>query len=211
MFNAAKWAGPWQGMLESAAQPSTWKFLKWLLKIQTKRFCNTVKRNGPCLGEHDPAKVSNVFEMFHTIPTKSWLNDVNWAGPCLGKHDQPFIWTLLKVCITSKRKKFSTSRNELGRDRACWEARPSHQLESFWRGCIPSRRKGFLTPWTELGRVWGSTSQPKIWMFLKNFTPSKRKVDSTPLYELDRVWGSKTSRSFERCWKSALHQNDTHF
>ena len=28
MFNAVKWAGPWQRMLESAAQPSTWMFFQ---------------------------------------------------------------------------------------------------------------------------------------------------------------------------------------
>ena len=184
MFNSAKWAGPWQGMLGSAAQPSTWKFLKWLHNIQTKKFCNTVKRYGPCLGEHDPAKVSNVFEVFHTIPTKSWLNDVTWAGPCLGEHDQPFIWTLLKICITLKRKNFSTSRNELGRDRGCWGARPSHQLESSWNGCIISRRKGSSTPWTELGRVWGSTTQPKFECFWK----ASRHPDEKLFQHHDKSW-----------------------
>ena len=102
-----------------------------------------------------------------------------------------------------QKKKYLTPRNELGRDRGCWGARPSHQLECFRNGCITSRRKSFSTSWKELGRVSGNTTQPKIWMFLKNFTPSGRKVDSTPWIELDRVWGSTTSRSFERCWKSA--------
>ena len=172
MFNAVKWAGPWQGMVGSAAQPSTWKFLKWLHNTQTKKFCNSVNKYGPCLGKHDPAKISNIFEWFHTIRTISWPNAVIWAGPCLGEHNQPFIWTLLKICNTSKRKESSTPRNELGHDRGCWEARPSHQLECFWNGCITSRRKGSSTPWNELGLVWGSTTQPKCWMFLKSFTPS---------------------------------------
>ena len=182
---------------------------KWLHNIQSKKFCNTVNRIGPCLGKHDPAKVSNVFEKLHAIQTKRWLNAVIWAGPCLGKHDQPFIWTLLKICTTSKQKESSTPRNELGRDRGCWGARPNHQLESFWNGCITSRRKIFSTRWKKLGRVWGSTTQPKFWMFLKSFTPSGQKVDSTAWFKLDRVWRSTTSRSFERCWKSAWIQKNT--
>ena len=203
MFDAVKWARPWQGMLGSAAQPSTWKFLKWLHNIESKKFYNTVNRIGPCLGKHDPAKNSKVFEKFHAIRMKSWLIAVSWAGPCLRKHDQPFIWALLKICATSKQKESSTPRNELGRDRGGWGARPSHQLECFWNGCERSRRKISSTSIKELGRVWGSTTQPKVWMFLKSFTPSGQKVDSTAWYELDRVWGSTTSRSFERCWKSA--------
>ena len=179
LFNAVKWAGPWQKMLGSAAQPSIWMFLKRLRNIQTKRFFNTVNRIGPCLEEHDPSKLSNVFWKLHAIRTKSWLNTVNWAGPCLGEHDQPFIWTLLKVCITSKRYPCLTPWNELGRDWACWGARPSNQLESFWNGSITSKRKGSSTSWKEFGRVSGSTTKPNLWMFLKSFTPSGQKVDST--------------------------------
>ena len=126
-FNAAKWAGPWQGMLGSAAQPSTWMF-----NIQTKWFFNTVKRTGPCLGEHNQAMSSSVFEKLHAIQIKKVVNTVKWVGPCLGEHDQPFIWTLLSVCTTTKRNESSTPRNELGRDRGCWGARPSHQLECFY-------------------------------------------------------------------------------
>ena len=186
-----------------AAKPSSWMFLKWLHNIQTKRFFNTVKKTGPCLGKHDLAIRLNIFEKFHIIRTKSCFNTVKWAGPWFGEHDQPFIWTLLIVCITSRRKYFWTPETKLGSDKECWGARPSHQLDYFWNGCITSRRKGSLTPWKELGRVWGSTTQLKFWMFLKSFTPSGRKVDSTSWVELDRVWGSTTSRSFERCWKSA--------
>ena len=200
VFNAVKWAAPWQRILRSAAQPSIWMFLKWLHNMQTKKFCNTVNRIWKCLGEHDPAKTSNVFEMLHAIRTKSWLNAVYWAGPWLGEHDQPFIWTLLKTCITSKRKEFSTPRNELGCDRGCWGVRPSHQLECFRNGCITTRRKGFSTSWMELGRVWGSTAQPTVCMFLKSFISSEQKIALTPWYKLNRIWGSTTSRSFERCW-----------
>ena len=208
IFTALKWAGPWQGMLKSAAQPSTWKLLKWLHNIPTKKFFNTVEGTGPCLGEHDRAQILNVFEKLHAIRTKSWLNTVNWAGPCFGEHDQPFIWTLLRSCITSKRCSCLTPRNEVGRDRGCWGARPSHQLECFWNGCITLTPKGSVTPWIDMGRVWGSTIQANFRMFLKCFVPSGRKVDSTPWIKLDRVWGSTTSRSFELCWKSSQHQNE---
>ena len=102
-----------------------------------------------------------------------------------------------------KTKRCLTARNELGLDRGCWGTRPSHQFKCFRNGCITFRRKDFSTRWKELGSVWGSTIQFKIWMFLKNFTPFGRKVDSTPWYELDRVWANTTSRSIERCWKSA--------
>ena len=97
-----------------------------------KKFFNTVNKTGPCLGEHNPAKSSNVFEKLHTIQKKRNFNTVKWAGPYLGEHDHPFIWTLLKVCTTSKRNEFSTPRNELGRDKGCWGAHPSHELECFY-------------------------------------------------------------------------------
>ena len=97
-----------------------------------KKFFNTVNRTGPCLGEHGPAISSNVFEKLHTIQIKKVVNTVKWAGPYLGEHDHPFIWTLLNVCTTSKRNEFSTPRNDLGRDRGCWGARPSHELECFY-------------------------------------------------------------------------------
>ena len=102
-----------------------------------------------------------------------------------------------------QKKKYLTPRNELGRDKGCWGARPSHQLDCFWNGCMTSWRRVFVTPWIVMGRVWGSTIQPKFRMFLKGFIPSGQKVDSTPWIELDLVWGSNPSRSFERCWKSA--------
>ena len=172
MFTAVKWAGPWQGMLGSAAQPSTWMFLNGCITSSRKSSVTPWIDMAPCLKKHEPAKIWNVFEKLHAIRTKSWLNTVIWTGPCLGEHDQPFIWTLLKVCITSKQKKSSWPRNELGREKRCREARPSHQLQCVWNGCITSRRKNFSTPWKELGRVWGSTTQPKIWMFIKSFTPS---------------------------------------
>ena len=164
---------------------------KSLHNIQSKKFCNTVNRLGPCFKKHDPAKISTLFEKFHALRTISWLNAVNWSGPCLGEHDQPVIWTLLKIGTTSKQEESSTPRNELGRDKGCWAARPSHQLESFWIGCITFRQKSSSTPWKELGRVWGSTTQLKIGMFLKGFTPSGQKVDSTAWFELDRVWGAR--------------------
>ena len=203
IFNVVKGAGPWQRDVGERGPAINLNVFKWLHNIQSKKFCNTVNRIGPCLEKHEQAKISNVFEKLHAIRTKIWLNAVNWAGPCLGEHDQPFIWTLLKICITSKQKEASTPWNELGRDRGCWGARPSHQLEWFWNDCITFRQKLSSTPWKELGRVSGSTTQPKFWMFLKSFTPSGQKVDSTAWFELDRVWGSTTSRSFERCWKSA--------
>ena len=127
----------------------------WLHNFHTKRFFNTVKKTRACLGEHNPAITSNVFEKFHTIQIRRVFNTVKWPGLCLGEHDYPFIWTLLKVCTTPKWIDFSTQRNELGRDKVCWGARPSHKLE-----CLTSRRNGFSTPWKELGRVWRSTTQP---------------------------------------------------
>ena len=104
----------------------------WLYNIQTKKLFNTVKGTGPCLGEHGPAISSNVFEKLHTIQMRRVFNTVKWAGPCLEEHDQPIIWTLLKVCSTSKRNNSSTPKNELGRDKGCWKVRPSHELECFY-------------------------------------------------------------------------------
>ena len=104
----------------------------WLHITQTKRFFNTVKETRLCLKGESPAKSSNVFEKFHIIELKRFFKTVKWAGPCLGEHDHPFIWTLLKVCTTPKQNDASTPRNELGRDRGCWGARPSHKLECFY-------------------------------------------------------------------------------
>ena len=131
LVDAAKWAGPWQGMLGSAAQPSTWMFLKWLHNIQTKIFFNTVRGTGPCLEKHGLAIDLSVFEKFYINRTKSCFYTVKWAGPCLGEHDHPFVWTLLIVCITSRTKRCLTPRNELGRDSRCLGAQPSHQFECF--------------------------------------------------------------------------------
>ena len=89
----------------------------WLHNIQRKKFINTVYKTGPCLGEHNPAISSIVFEKLHFIQTKKFLNTVKCPGPCLGEHERPFIWTLLNVCITSKRNDSSAPRIKLGRDR----------------------------------------------------------------------------------------------
>ena len=105
---------------------------KWLHNIRTKGSFNTVKGTGPCLKKHGPAISSNIFEKLHTIEMKRFFKTVKLTGPCLRKHDHPFIWTLLKVRITSKRNDFSTSRNELVRDRGCSGARPSLKHECFY-------------------------------------------------------------------------------
>ena len=128
-FNSVKRTGP---CLREHGPAINLNVFEWLHNNQTKKFFNTVKGTGPCLGELGPALNSNVFETFHTIQTRNFFNLVNWAGPCLGEHDQPFIWTLLKVCITSGRRDFSTPRFELGRDKGCWGARLSYSLECFW-------------------------------------------------------------------------------
>ena len=131
------------------------KFFKWLHNIQTKRFFNTVKGTGPCLGEHSPAIYSNVFEKFHTIQTRNLFDTVKWAGSCLGEHDEPFFWRLLTICITSKRKDSSTPQIQLGRDKGCWGARPSHKLEWFLNGCITYRRKKLSNTVKETGPCLG--------------------------------------------------------
>ena len=114
---------------------------KWLHNIQTKRFFNTVNNFGLCLGKHGPAISSNSFEKLHTIQTKRFFHTVKWGGPCLGKHDQPFIWTLAKVRITSKRNDFSTPQNELGRDIRCWRTRRSINLIVFaWLQNIQTKK-----------------------------------------------------------------------
>ena len=105
---------------------------KSLHNIQTRGSINTVKDFGLYLGEHGSAICSNVFEKLHTIQTKKFLHTVKWTGPCLGEHDEPFIWTLVKVSITSKRNHSSTPRKELTRDKRCWGARPSLKHERFY-------------------------------------------------------------------------------
>ena len=194
MFTAAKWAGPRQGMLGSAAQPSTWKILKWLHNILTKKVLQHRERNWAVFGGARPNLNFECFWKASRHPEKKvdstpWIElDRVWGSTTSRSFER--CWK----SAHHQKKKCLTPRNELGRDRGSWGARPSHQLDSFWNGCITSRRKSSSTPWKELGRVWGSTTQPKIGMFLKSFTPSQRQVDSTAWFELDRVWGSTTSR-----------------
>ena len=140
----------------------------WLHNIHAKKLFNTAKGARLCLGEHGPAISSTVFENFHIIQMRRVFNFVKWPGLCLGEHDYPFIWTLLKVCTTTKRDDSSTPRNELGRDKGCWGARLSRKLQ-----CLTSRPNGSSTPWKKLNRVWGSTTQPSVQMFLKSFIPSR--------------------------------------
>ena len=142
--------------------------LRWRHNIQPKIFFNTVNRTGPCLGEHGPAAKSIVFENLHTMQPKNYFNTVKWAGPCLGEHEQPFIWTLLKICITSRRNDSSTPRNQLSR-----------VLEEHG----PALRSN---------------------VFEKLHTIQTKNFFNTET-ALDRVSESTTSRSFERCWKSAQH------
>ena len=104
----------------------------WLHNIQTKTFFNTVKGTGPCLREHNSAISSNVFQKLHTIQIRRVFKSVKCVLPCLGEHDQPFIWTLLNVCKTTKQNDSSKTRSELGRDRGCWGARPSYKFEGFY-------------------------------------------------------------------------------
>ena len=115
----------------------------WLQNIQTKKFINTVKGIGSCSGENSLTIKSSVFENLRTIQMRRFFNTVKCPGPCLGEHDQPFIWTLLNVCITSKRNDSSTPGTELGRDRGCWGARPSYKLECFYMAAEHPDKQNF--------------------------------------------------------------------
>ena len=144
-FNAARLAGPWQGMLivEERGPAINLNVFEWLHNIQTKRFFNIVKGTGLFLREHGPAINLNVLEKLLTIQKNNFFNSVNITGPCLSWHYQPFIWTVLKVCIRSRRKCSLTPRNELDRDKRCWGARPSHKLECFQLAAWHPDRKVF--------------------------------------------------------------------
>ena len=165
VFNAAKWALPWPKMLKSAAQPWTWMFFM-AAEHPDKKVHQHREQNWAVFGKHCPTISSNVFEKLRTIQMRRFFNTVKCPGPCLGEHERPFIWTLLNVCITSKRNDSSTPRIELGRDRKNepWQKKLGSAAQpSTWmclNGCITSRRKSFSTPWKKLGRVWGSTAQP---------------------------------------------------
>ena len=203
MFTAVIWAGPLEGMLGSAAQPSTWMFSKWLQNIPTKMVLQHRGKNWAVFGGARPSLKFECFWKASRHPDEKLTQHRELSWTVFGGARPTVHLSVVENLHNIKKKRCLTPRNELGRDRGCWGARPSHQLESFRNGCITSRRKSSSTSWKELGRVSDSTTQPKIWIFLKSFTPFWRKVDSTPWYELDRVWGSTTSRSFERCWKSA--------
>ena len=128
-----------------------------------------------------------------------------------GGAQSPFVWTLLKVCITSKRNDSSTPRNELGRDKGCWGARPSHKLQCFYMAA--SHQDETVLQHREQNRDVFKGARPSYkfegcWKV--SYNPDE-KLSSTKRNELDRVWGSTTIRSFERCWKSAQHQNEMIF
>ena len=103
-----------------------------LQNIHTSRFFKTEKKLGRVWGNTTQPQIRMFLKRFVPSRRKRFFNNVKWAGPCLGEHERPFIWTLLKVCTISKRNDSSTPRNELGRDRGCWRARPSHKLECFY-------------------------------------------------------------------------------
>ena len=96
---------------------------------------------------------SFILEKLHT---KKFFNTVKWAGPCLGEQDHPFIWSLLKVCITSRRNDSLTPQEKLGRDKECWEARPSHKLECLYLAAKHQDERVFQLRernWTVFGRA----------------------------------------------------------
>ena len=102
------------------------------------------------------------------------------------------IWTLMNVYITSKRNDSLTPRNELGRDKGCWGARPSHKLESLtWPHNIQTSR--FFNIVIRTGPCLSEHDQPFIWTFMKNCITSKRNDSSTPQNELgcDRDIGER--------------------
>ena len=80
------------------------------------------------VGERGPAINLNVFTWLHNIQTNRFFNTVIRKVLCLGEHDHPFIWTFLKLCITSKRNESSTPRNELSRDKDIGERGPAINL-----------------------------------------------------------------------------------
>ena len=54
IFDTANWAGPWREMFGSAAQPSTWKFLKWLHNIQIKKVLQQREKSWAVFGGARP-------------------------------------------------------------------------------------------------------------------------------------------------------------
>ena len=146
---------------------------------QTKRSLNTVNKTGPCLGKHGPAINSNDFEKLNTMQTRSVFDTVKWAGPCLGKHVQPFIWTLLTICIISPQKKCQRREMSWAVTGDVEERGPAINLKVFNR-LHNIKTKRFFNTVKKTGPVWGSTAQPWIPMFLKYSIPFRRKNDSTP-------------------------------
>ena len=131
-FNAGKWAGLWQEMLGSAAQPSTWMCLNGCITFRRKEFLTPWKELSRVWESTAQPQVRMFFKNLLPSKGKKFFKTVKCVRPWLGEHDQPLIWTLLKVCTTTKQNDSSTPRSELGRDRGCWDARPSHQLECFY-------------------------------------------------------------------------------
>ena len=60
-FNAAKWAGPWQRMLGSAAQPLPWMVLNGCITSRRKGSSTPWKKTGPCFGR---ARTTHKFKCF---------------------------------------------------------------------------------------------------------------------------------------------------
>ena len=158
-FNAGIWAGPWQGMLGSAAQPSTWRCL--IGCITSRRKCSSTpwKRLGRVWG----ARPSHKLDSF-------WVTSYNQEEKVLQHREMP--WTVFGGARPSVHLNVVESLHNIKTNwflnaakwAGPWQGMLGSAVQpSIWMcliKCITSRRKGSSTPWMELGRVWGNTAQP---------------------------------------------------
>ena len=88
-FNAVKWAGPWQGMLGSTAQPQTWMVLNSCITSTRKKVVQPREKNWTVFWGAESSHKIECFWKASYHPDEKGFNTVKWAASCLKKHDQP--------------------------------------------------------------------------------------------------------------------------
>ena len=187
-FNAAKWAGPWQGMLGNTAQPSTWMFLHGCITSTRNGFSAPWKELAVLEGAQPshkfdflwkasyrpnknnlldgPAINLNVFTWLHKIHTKRFFNTVKGTGPCLKGHNQAVTSNVFETLYINPDEKVFQHREMSGT--VFREARPSIHLN------VVESLHNIKTKWFFDAAKWagpwqgmlGSAAQSSTWMCL---------------------------------------------
>ena len=158
-LNAAKWAGPWQGMLGSAVQPSTWMCLIGCITSDEKVLQHR-ERNWAVYGGARPSHEFQCLWIASYHPEEKSFQHRKMSRIVFGGARPSVHLNVVECLHNNKTKWFFNAAKWAGP----WQGMLGSAAQpSTWMcliGCITSRRKVSSTPWKKLGRVWGSTAQP---------------------------------------------------